>query len=461
MPYLLPVLVWWFKPVYDRFYLHYLSRRIFGQEVTVKETWGQWRTSRLQGASFLILLIRRFSGTRSMTLAVSELENLKGPARGQRSSVVTRVGGGQAFLLTLGGLLLELLGVLNIGVLIMRLIPQGQNPGWDQMWLWLGEGGSTQTLFILGIGLGYGLLVLFLEPLYLASGFGLYLNSRTRQEAWDIELRFRELAARVAKTTVVATDSAQTPKEGLDLPPKKQSSKFKFASSKPVALLAFFLGLLMSSNLLAQEDPQVVVDKVLADDAFEYRVEKYKEWEPKDKNKRARESGPAAGAGLAGVDAIFMLVGYLALALLIVALVVLFVNLIKKSDLGVGPTEKKFKRPPPKVVLGMEVTPESLPDDILAQARLYWGQGKPKLALSLLYRGALTKLITEKEVAIEGSDTESECVEQVERATPGILSSYFKALSVQWMKAAYSREEVKGEDFEGLCAKWPFERRVG
>ena len=424
--------------------------------MTVKETLGQWKGLVFKGLLSL-LTVRRFLGTRSMTLAVSELENLSGPARSQRCGVVARVGGGQAFLVTLGGLVLEALGLLCIYVIAVMFIPQGQNPGWDSMVLWLQQGGLGPKLLILGAGLGYGLLVLLLEPIYLASGFALYLNSRTRQEAWDIELQFRELAARVNKTRVVASVSAQ-PVEKEDPPAETGGGpKFKLAASKPVALPAFFLGLfaLFAHSDLQAEDPQVVIEEVLSDEAFEIHTEKYKEKVRKDRDMPDFNSPSAPG-----VDGLFMVIGYLALALLVCALLVLIVNLASKRSLGVGPSEKKFKRPPPTVVMGMEVTPESLPDDILAQARLYWSKGQAKLALSLLYRGALTKLITEKEVAIESSDTESECVKHVEHATPGSLSVYFKDLSFQWMKAAYSTEEVRGDDFEGLLAQWPFERRA-
>lgn len=158
----------------------------------------------------------------------------------------------------------------------------------------------------------------------------------------------------------------------------------------------------------------------------------------------------------------FQMLGYLALTLLVVAIVVGLVHLLSgRRSLNEGPKVKGLKRPPPKVVLGMDVTPESLPDDLLGQARLYWSQGQARLALSLLYRGALTQLITRQEVAIEGSDTESECLSHVEAAVPGNLAQYFRRLSLQWVKVAYSKEEIGSDDFEGLCASWPFERREG
>jgi hypothetical protein len=38
--------------------------------------------------------------------------------------------------------------------------------------------------------------VLFVEPFYVAAGFGMYLSRRAELEAWDIEQEFRRAFAR-------------------------------------------------------------------------------------------------------------------------------------------------------------------------------------------------------------------------------------------------------------------------
>ena len=462
LPFLLPLVIWWLKPVFDRFYLFYLSRRIFGQEVTVKETWGEWKRLIFKG-TFSLLTWRRFLFNRSMVLPVSDLENLTGSTRGVRCGVVSRVGGGAAFLITWGGLFLELLGLMTVAVLMGVLVPEGQGPGWDEWVVWLGQGGGGQTVLTLFLGLCYGMLVLLWEPFYLASGFALYLNSRTSQEGWDIELRFRELAARVGKTRVNLGEST---------PAKKRTGIAGSGGVLGVLLGAGMLLLALSPQSDAESsDPQEVIGEVLADEDFTNHVEEYTEWVPGENSWleglgewfEAHWPSGSGGGGGSGSGAFFggllKLVGILALVLLGVVLVVLMVNLIRGRGPKEGRPGRTLKRPPPQVVMGMEVTPESLPDDLLGQARHYWRDGQTRLAMSLLYRGALTKLITEQEVAIESSDTESECLAQVESVVPGTLTTYFQQLSVQWMKAAYSKEEVAADAFESLCATWPFEGR--
>jgi hypothetical protein len=44
--------------------------------------------------------------------------------------------------------------------------------------------------------IAYAVAVAFLEPFYVAAGFGLYLNRRVELEAWDIEQEFRRAFAR-------------------------------------------------------------------------------------------------------------------------------------------------------------------------------------------------------------------------------------------------------------------------
>src|SRR5690606_23002780 len=43
----------------------------------------------------------------------------------------------------------------------------------------------------------YALVLVVWEPIYVASGFSLYLNRRTILEGWDIELAFRRLRTRL------------------------------------------------------------------------------------------------------------------------------------------------------------------------------------------------------------------------------------------------------------------------
>ena len=55
--------------------------------------------------------------------------------------------------------------------------------------------GACMTLRLRIAGRLYALIVLFLEPFYVAAGFGMYLNRRAELEAWDLEQEFRRAFA--------------------------------------------------------------------------------------------------------------------------------------------------------------------------------------------------------------------------------------------------------------------------
>ena len=72
-----------------------------------------------------------------------------------------------------------------------------------QAWLTPHTGSFTWTelLFnpraneVLVTTLAYAAAISFLEPFYVAAGFGIYLNRRVELEAWDIEQEFRRAFA--------------------------------------------------------------------------------------------------------------------------------------------------------------------------------------------------------------------------------------------------------------------------
>src|SRR5512144_10727 len=54
------LVVWWLKPLYEPLLLFWLSRRLFGEDLTVRETLGQWHRMLLPRL-FSNLTLRRFS----------------------------------------------------------------------------------------------------------------------------------------------------------------------------------------------------------------------------------------------------------------------------------------------------------------------------------------------------------------------------------------------------------------
>jgi hypothetical protein len=129
-----------------------------------------------------------------------------------------------------------------------------------------------------------------------------------------------------------------------------------------------------------------------------------------------------------------------------------FRHLFKGDGGGRG---KRLPAPAARVVMGLEVAPESLPRDIPAAAMELWRVGRRQEALSLLYRGAISRLIANGGVEIAESDTESDCLRRVE-AEAAAHAGYFSGLTETWMRLAYGRTPPPEEAMRQLCESWPF-----
>jgi hypothetical protein len=115
-----------------------------------------------------------------------------------------------------------------------------------------------------------------------------------------------------------------------------------------------------------------------------------------------------------------------------------------------------------RVVMGMEVAPESLPPDVPTAAWELWRQGQHQAALGLLYRGAISKVIEIGRVEIQESDTEGDCVRRVDQAGQPAHPEYFRGITGAWIRMAYAGISPDDHEVEALCRQWPFaERRAG
>jgi type IV secretory pathway TrbD component len=79
----------------------------------------------------------------------------------------------------------ELALLLSIVSLALWLAPKHADVSWMSL---LTGAAKLQTITLT---LGYAAAVAFVEPFYVAAGFGMYLNRRVELEAWDIEQEFR------------------------------------------------------------------------------------------------------------------------------------------------------------------------------------------------------------------------------------------------------------------------------
>lgn len=423
-------IVWWLKPLYDRVPLFHLSRAAFGSRPTVKETLREW--PRLWSRFLLpALLWRRLSLMRSFALPVLMLEGQADKAARQRVSTLASDGGSSGASVTWVFLKLEFVFGLGLGALVSSIGPIDGLPDFSAIFA------DAENYFQVTNGQYWFLNLLYLaavsviEPFYVGAGFGLYLNSRSKLEGWDIELTFRRLAARL----------------------------------KPAAAILLALAFLLPGMVGAVEEPVPGAnEKAPTEEVSEakqalqeiLKQEEFKEHEITTSVWVYEKSSHGGAGALDLISIILWMLGYGLLAFAIGWIIWWVVQNQHLFLSGARGARARVDSSGPRVVMGLDIARESLPDDIVTAARAAWSAGHFREALSLLYRGSLSRLVEHRRLPIRDSDTEDDCLVKVAEVADAPVVSFFRQLTLLWVRAAYAGKEAMPDEFDSLCRSWPF-----
>jgi hypothetical protein len=105
----------------------------------------------------------------------------------------------------------------------------------------------------------------------------------------------------------------------------------------------------------------------------------------------------------------------------------------------------------PSHVRELDIRPESLPDDIGAAVRAAWLAGERRSALSLLYRGTLSRLVHSLSVPIDDGSTEGDCVRLARAVLPDDRSDFVGRIVVAWQLAVYGNRPVATATVLSIC----------
>ncbi|MDX2424458.1 MAG: hypothetical protein QNK43_17485 [Amphritea sp.] len=438
---LLMLIIWWFKPLYEPPLMFWLSRAVFGEPLPVKVVLRQW-WSIVRPQLLLNLTLRRFNPSRSFTLPVGLLEGLQGKARRNRLRVLSRNQHAATWLSVVG---IHLETVLEIAFMstVFLLIPE------DLRWasfsdLWLAPGHFGDWLQLAG-----GLLCMsVIAPFYVAAGFALYLNRRSELEAWDIEISFRRTGEHI-----------KTAAAGLG-----RSLLLLLVSS--VLILPLLSEPADAAQQVSAREAKPLIEKVLHDDAFG-RMEETHSWqyigdpEPESDS----DSGDsdfwdflegffdATSASFDGIAAIFKIMIWM-VGVLIVAYLLYQVVQHRQWWLGFKRDLKAPDKASTVELFGLDLRPEQLPADPATAARELARRGAFREALSLLYRGALVHLVTQQQLEIPDSATEGECERLVNASQGAVNAEYFSDLTTHWLRMAYGHMTPAEESVLLLCERW-------
>ncbi|MGC6425727.1 MAG: hypothetical protein ACON5H_01880 [Akkermansiaceae bacterium] len=443
-------LIWWLKPIWDRVALFPLSRNLFGEEPDTKATIlvvpQQIRQNGLlivMGIAFAVLglllhpdgngglvtfywlsligcLFYRSSIYRSLVLPVHFLEGLRAAKYRVRVDLLTRRSSGTGLALTLICLMIEAGIFMSLFYFAELMVPPGAAWSFEVILIEFFEVGSEALpqWLVLTVTGAYVVAMSVTSWFYAGGGFGLYVNSRTWTEGWDIELAFKRLGQRLS-------------------------------------LLVLGVGLFVMTPDLEAQTAKEQMEEILSDEAFDEKSY-VQRTEVFDDDKRTDDSsrGPSSSAGLfAGVgQLLFWIIAFIVVG----GLIWMIGQNLQAFSGGEAPEEGERKKV--RTFSGMKIAPETLPDDVLAVAQKLWYEGRTREALALLYRGAISALVSRDLVELEESDTEMDCLRRLQ-ASGVAESAYFERLTRSWMGIAYARKSPEESEMGELWNGWPFSGR--
>ncbi len=432
VPWLAVLIIWWLKPLWDRVPLHVLSRSLFGATPTVREVLRALPRLWTRG-TFGALTFFRLSPVRSFSAPILQLEGHAGRLATRRRQVLLRGPDATAALgLGLAAIVLEASVTIGILGLFFTMLPDAPRFAFDHLFtLWI-DGHAPMWVTPVPM-LAWLVGVSVVEPFYVAGGFSLYLNRRTILEGWDVDLTFRRIAARAARTAA------------------------RLSGAVLLALTLF--GTTVASATPTADEVHETVETVLAGDEFGHTDTQtswqVKEWARFDWDWGDEDAVPSDGP--AWLDGLGSAVEALLWVLFACGLGGLGLMLFRRWERRGAPSL-------PTVSLGRRagtarpLLPDlaSIPADPAAAARALWAAGNPTLALGTLYVSAVDRLATVHHIRIDAAATEGEVLRTVRASPlPDVQRTWFATLTRAWQAAAYAHRPPTEATFTTLLAGWP------
>lgn len=464
LPWLAGLAMWWLLPVFDRVALLVLSRAVFGDAPGVRETiaaqrnWG-WR------AMLGHLTWRRISLWRALTLPVDLLEGTEPARLRERRRVLGDAVRGHAAMLTITCVLFLVALELSLLSLVLLFVP----------WEFLSEAARAvwSLLFVnppawaeVLMNAAWWAAVSLIEPFYIGAGFGLYLNRRTQIEAWDVEIAFRRMRARLASAAtalllVVAVALALPlpahAQAGIPRAPVEQDAQDAAAAAKDgncdcdaddlrnvIQLDEIFGKQRVDAATFADAVGKAYVDPLLRP------KRKQMQWQRRNQQPdQPLQQQPLVFEWLSkaiGFVAEFGL--WLLLAVLVAVLALTAKRWLPWLRGGVNARDEAST-----VDVSDATLPDVLPEDIAAAVRRLWREGRRRRALALLYRASVEAMAVRAGVTLVPGATESQCLRASRRMPEAVDRDAFARAVRVWQYAAYAQRMPDEAAFESLLGE--------
>ena len=444
---LAPLLMWWLLPWFERAPLYVLSRAVFGQVPALGEVLrapSLWRP----GSVIAWLTLRRLHPARALLLPVDLLENLTGARRRHRAGVLQRAVGSQAWALLAAGLVFVGVLVLSLGTLLLLFVPVPLLDVQAQL-LWelfiTSPPAWAQVLVNVAIWAGFTAV----GPLVVGAGFGLYLHRRTQLEAWDVELVFRRLAARLREAAWAPMLAALALLALACAPPPAWAA----AAPKAPVVAPQDARAIVGEADYTPPDPRFgrAIDRAYADPDLS-NTREVTQWRFKfDKTRDTPD--PKTPAWMRWLGAAFALLAEYGLWILAALVVAGLLWTLPRWLPWVREQSRRRAEPSPILEQPIAET-EPLPPDVAASAQALWQAGQLREALALLYRASVEEISRRLGAPFPPGATEAECLRRARRLPEAEAVRQFGRIVSAWQAAAYAWRFPDGEAFARLLDGW-------
>ncbi len=223
------------------------------------------------------------------------------------------------------------------------------------------------------------------------------------------------------------------------------SNSYAEESLRPMSAVDY----LAEAPLSVKQSKQIITDIVNSEDL---KGKKSKTWKIK---KFDFETSNETPEWIKVISVIFAkIIEYALWILLFIAMLMLFLTRHQWLHLFSLERDKEEAYQAPDILFGMDVREESLPDDIIGEAKRLWQQQKARESLSLLYRGALVHLLNKEKLPLENSHTEGDILKLSKKTLANNKQHYLSQLTAQWQLIAYAHRIPKEDAMDWLFTHW-------
>ncbi|TQV72385.1 hypothetical protein FLL45_19430 [Aliikangiella marina] len=467
------VAFWLLKPFWERPLLHFLSRELFGERLSVKECVKSFfQLAKIQW--FPSITWRRLSFTRSLDLPIIQLEGLSGGQRSQRLKVIHSIGSGSAVWLTIFFVFLELVFYFAILALAFLLLPTQFSESLD-FWNWVAAD-SEEPWAAMVLNFVYYCGVSIVAPFFTACGFALYINQRTHLEAWDIELSFKRLAKRlneqgepplVRLASIVCAvglsvmllmnqpvNAYESTEQQNELSSEQQVVQAEIDQDKSVPEDETVDS--YSIDNLDHASANRLIDEIMDSEDFNETLEDFRferRFDSDEEKSLENSSSQFSTWGLLFAKFISFIVEF-ALWVVVAVVIIFLITRYRHLVTGLSPNLKN-KKSRPKQLFGLDMSSEELPDQPWQVAKSMIQAKQYREAMSLLYRASLIWYMDNTDVVIREGDTELECLKKLKTFGNQFSGDYFSRLTQNWRRLAYAHQLPDSNVLTELCDQWP------